>query len=411
MANGFFNDFQLITNHSTTYLIPRCGACGLFERCKSPKMPIYGEGREGVLIVGESPVAIEDAKGRPFIGKSGEFLRDKLSKIDVNLDKDCWATNSLICRPTTSLGKNYNPTFKEVDYCRPNLISTIQKLQPKTIILLGDKAVYSLIGHVWKEDPGAIGRWVGWRIPLQKYNCWICPTWHPSFILRTDDRGKGVNPVLDKLFLCHLEKAFHLKKVPWKSVPDWHKKIFVELDPQKAASSISNKITSKNIPTAIDYEANVLKPDCKEAAIYSCALSNGEFTISYPWVSDAITATKEFLVSPIPKIAANMKYEDRFTNAVLGVKINNWKFDTMLAAHTLDNRAKVSGLKFQAFVRLGQQSWDDHIKPYFQSKNANSLNRIHQIPLPDLLLYGGLDALLEWKLAMKQSQELGIEWN
>jgi hypothetical protein len=108
----------------------------------------------------------------------------------------------------------------------------------------------------------------------------------------------------------------------------------------------------------------------------------------------------------IPKIAANAKFEERWTRKTFGHGINKWDFDTMLAAHLLDNKPGVCGLKFQAFVKLGQESYNDHIEPYLKADGSNEENRIKEIAIKELLIYNGLDSLLEWKLAKIQKREI-----
>jgi hypothetical protein len=80
----------------------------------------------------------------------------------------------------------------------------------------------------------------------------------------------------------------------------------------------------------------------------------------------------------------------------------------MLAAHVLDNRSDTKSLKFQAFVLLGQESYDDAIKPYLKSKGSNDKNRITELDLEAVLRYCGMDAILEWHVAMKQAKKLGV---
>ena len=76
-------------------------------------------------------------------------------------------------------------------------------------------------------------------------------------------------------------------------------------------------------------------------------------------------------------------------------------------AHTLDNRRAISGLKFQSFVRLGLESYNDHIEPYLKSKGNKRANQIlKQISLHDLLFYCATDSLLEWLIAQIQMKEL-----
>src|SRR5260370_12137758 len=153
----------------------------------------------------------------------------------------------------------------------------------------------------------------------------------------------------------------------------------------------------------------MLKTDSNRARIVSCAVSDGETTISYPWHGKAITATKELLLSPVPKIMHNGKFELRWTMKEFGHGINNMRWDSMIAAHTLDNRMGINGLDFQAFVLLGQPEWDSHISPFFKSSSPNVENKIKHVPLPSLLPYGGMDALLEWKIAHIQAKQMGEE--
>jgi len=176
----FFDAAPAVTARKREYLVPQCGACKLYLNCRSPKMEIDGDGKKGILIVGESPGVLEDSEGRPFIGPSGRLLEDALEKCGVSLRRDCYITNALRCHPFKN--KIENP--KSIDYCRPFLIRALNELKPTIVILTGKTPVESLIGWLWREDVGSIGRWLGWRIPSQKLNAWIAPTWHPSYLLR-----------------------------------------------------------------------------------------------------------------------------------------------------------------------------------------------------------------------------------
>lgn len=97
-----------------------------------------------------------------------------------------------------------------------------------------------------------------------------------------------------------------------------------------------------------------------------------------------------------------MKFEERWTVAKLGCKVRGWHWDTMLAAHILDNRSGITSLKFQAFVHLGISDYDSHISPFLYSKHPNETNRIDQVDDKSLLLYNGLDSLLEYLIMKKQ---------
>jgi hypothetical protein len=111
------------------------------------------------------------------------------------------------------------------------------------------------------------------------------------------------------------------------------------------------------------------------------------------------------------KIAANMKFEEIWSREILKIRVANWLWDSMLAAHNLDNRQEITGLKFQAYVNYGIIDYDSHIKPFLQSKeenNGNAFNRIHEVDLFDLLTYCGIDSMLEYRLAFDQMKLMGI---
>lgn len=280
-------------------LLPLCGQCGLWQHCNSPYMKPSGEGKRKVLIVAEAPGEYEDQRGIQLVGNTGMELISMLYEFKVNMRRDCWLTNSLICRPTNEQGFNRPPTKEEISYCRPNLIKTIQQLQPEVIIPIGKYAVESLIDYAWK--PGMveeIGTWVGWDIPCQKLNCWICPTYHPSYLLRKKE------PAVRLHMLKHLEQAFQHTSRPWEQLPDYDGMVKVEMNPRKVAIAIRD-FQAQGKPVAFDYETTTLKPDGPHAAILCCSVSDGLVSVAFPWLGEAVVAMSELLKSDVPKIAAN----------------------------------------------------------------------------------------------------------
>lgn len=373
---------------------PRCGRCKLGRNCHSPKMPHTGNGRLDILVVAEAPGRNEDEQGTQLIGESGQLLRDHLVSMNVDLDRDCWKTNAVVCFP------HRTPTDNEIECCRPNLLKTIKQLKPKVIVLLGGVAVKSLIGRLWRQNTGGIARWAGWRIPCQKLNAWICPTYHPAYLLRENNQTLGL------WFGEHLRRAFELKDRPWKKVPDFTEQVTRVLKPLDLIDSF---VGTDYPPIAFDYETTHLKPDAEDARIWTCAISDGERTIAYPWTESSAEATERLLLSNVPKIGANIKFEQRWTKRVFGHGVRNWRWDTMLASHALDHREGITSVKFQAFVQLGQPSYDDHMRPYLEAKVPGQANRIKEANLQDVLMYNGLDALLEWKIAHRQMKQMGVE--
>lgn len=409
MPQGFFSESVWLRNKEPLSLVPLCGKCGLDKQCNSPKMPVSGAGRRRILIVAEAPGENEDDKGIQLVGNAGNELIRILHKIGINMRKDCWLTNALICRPKDADGKNRKPTNHEIDYCRPNLARTIQEYQPDIIVPLGEPAVRSLIPLAWKEgEVDDITTWVGWQIPCHKLNTWICPTYHPSFLLRGDDDSRDPNPVKELLVTKHLRAMETLSGKPYpEGPPDYKSKVSICHDVDRAAATVATMMAFGR-PLAFDYETTMLKPDSDAAAILCCSVSDGNTSVAFPWRGSVIEQMKIFFRSSVPKIAANIRFEDRWTRKKVGVIVRNWFWDTVLGAHWMDPRGGICSLKFQGFVQLGVEDYDSHIDPMKKGKGGggNALNRMKEVDINDMLLYCGLDSLYEWIIAHKQREHL-----
>jgi uracil-DNA glycosylase family 4 len=395
--NGFFQQSEL-QRRTPLPLLPRCGACKLnVDGCVTSKMCVSGEGRKQILIVGEIASVRDDQQGRQFTGKR---LNETLRKFGLEMRRDCWLTNAVICR-----SRKAGP--KHVDHCRPNLVNAIKELKPEKIILLGKLAVRSLIGWLWKEDVGAFDRWIGWRIPNQRLNAWICPTFHPSYVdrLLDDRKGRPKPSVAPLMFERHLEDALRVEGRPWKTVPDFKRMIRVEMNPDVAARAI-RRMQESSDGVSFDYETDRLKPDHDDARIVCCSVANEELSVAYPWTGAAIDATKELLTSGVPKDGWNVQMEDRWTRKKLGVKVRNWRWDGMIGAHIEDCRRGISGLKFQAFVHLGLESYDDAIKPFLKANGGNERNNVHKVKTEQLLEYCAMDSLTEHMLCKGQRERM-----
>lgn len=404
MLKGFFKVKQKQPSTKRVSLLPGCGACGLYKQCESPKMEPTGRGERGVLIVAEAPGKTEDEQGVQLVGQAGKFLRKRLDQIDIDLDRDCWKTNALTCRPP----KNRKPTSAEIEHCRPNLLAAIKQLKPRVIVPMGDAACRSVLGHLWQEDIGRLERWVGFQIPNQRPNVWICPTWHPSHVMRQEKDQEG--PVLDLWFRRHLQAAFELEGRPWPECQDWERDVEI-VSSEVAADKLCELCDLDVGAVAFDYETSTLKPDCPGAEIVTASVCWGrerpEQCFAYPFRGAAVEATGRFLRSRMPKVAANMKFEDRWTRKQFGHRVRNWVHDTMLFGHFMDNRQGICSLSFQAFVHLGLPRYDLHIKPFLKSPGSRTVNKIGELDKRELLLYNGLDSAVEFRLAVRQLRMIG----
>jgi uracil-DNA glycosylase family 4 len=358
---------------------------------------VFGKGELGILVVAEAPGAEDDDAGTPFVGKAGRYLRRCLSDLGVNLDRDCWQTNSLICRPPD----NRAPTEDEIDYCRPNLRKVIDTLQPRHILTFGRAACVSVLAPYWKDGQfGPLLRWVGWPIPLQAGNCWVTPNFHPNYVLQCADESDG--PLVELWFKRYLARHIALQGRPWETVPNYEKQVRIVMDPEQAARWIYQKLETDGA-FSFDYETDRLKPDAADAEVVTCSICwEGKETIAFPWCGAAIPAVGDFTSSQHFKIGANNAFEDRWTMKYFGHPVENFRWDVVLKAHHLDNREGITSVKFQALVTLGQPDWSYTLEPYLDGVGGNGRNKIRDADLRSLLLYNGMDSVIQYGIALKQ---------
>ncbi|MCB0041317.1 MAG: uracil-DNA glycosylase [Caldilinea sp.] len=106
-------------------------------------MPALAEGRtqavpgEGnlntvVMFVGEGPGFDEDRQGRPFVGRSGQYLTETLERLGI-ARSDVYITNVVKCRPP----KNRDPQPAELEACADYLEQQVAIINPRIIVTLG----------------------------------------------------------------------------------------------------------------------------------------------------------------------------------------------------------------------------------------------------------------------------------
>ena len=397
---SFFNSAAWTGDKSADPRLPQCGRCGLSKRCISPKMQPTGQGKRSILIVAEAPGKEEDAIGIQLVGKSGQLVRRVLAKLGTDLDH-CHKTNAVICRPPDNQMDD-----KFIDCCRPNLLATIRDLRPRVIVLMGGASVKSLLAL---EVPGfsfRVSTWAGWTIPLHKRSAWVCPTYHPAYLLRSED------PVLERLFEDHLRSALALESRPLDgpTLEDLESRV-EPITSARLARLRLRDLLRKSGRLAFDFETTGLKPDHPEHRIVSCGFClEGEDTFAL-MLDDLYVhklVARVMRKRSLRKVGANIKFEERWSRAKLGTPVAGWYWDGMVAAHVLDNRPGITSVKFQSFVRFGIPDYAAGVKPYLQSTDERGFNTIDRCPTSDLLTYNGLDAVLEFMIMEQQREAMGV---
>lgn len=410
---GFFSTEE-VTSSQPLQRLSGCGACKLYRDCNSPRMEAHGEGRKGILIIAEAPGSKEDKEGVQMIGEAGQYLRRRLRARGIDLDRDCIKINAISCHPGTEKGGTKTPTPFEIECCRPRVWKVIEEVKPHIIILLGTSAVQSFLQHRWKKDLGGIDKWRGWTIPDRDVQAWVCPMVHPSYVLWNEK-----NPAVETAFNNDLSRALRLLDKPFPQFMSETSCVEI-IEDRRQLESILNNIEAFKIPFAFDYEATGLKPHAEGHRIVTMSIAMGEnqaIAFDMPGGGRLRQLLRDIMADGrILKMAHGIKFEDNWTNIRLPSPVNGWHWCSMLAAHVLDNRSGITGLKFQTYIRFGLLDYSSHISPYLESSEeekkkygGNGFNRIFECPRKDLLIYNGIDSLVEFRLAIKQMEELNYD--
>lgn len=100
-----------------------------------------------LMIVGESPAHNEVEQGKPFVGFSGQFVRNKLSLYKfLKRGWSVYITNAVKIANFDSDNRNVNPTDREIDEWRNIVIKEIVAYNPAAVLMLGHSAIYSVTG-------------------------------------------------------------------------------------------------------------------------------------------------------------------------------------------------------------------------------------------------------------------------
>lgn len=154
------------------------------ELKKSASNLVFSDGNKDakIMIIGEGPGAQEDIAGTPFIGRAGKLLDKMLDSIQLSR-KTVYISNVVNYRPP----ENRRPTDDEVARYLPYLISHIEIINPKIVLLLGSTALNSIIGN---DEVISVARGKWNQIQIGSIKPWIIASFHPAFLMRQPQQKK-----------------------------------------------------------------------------------------------------------------------------------------------------------------------------------------------------------------------------
>lgn len=150
---------------------------------------VMGEGslNPKIYFLGEAPGRVEDETGRPFVGRSGKFLREQISKSGLK-EKDVYITSVVRFRPP----KNRTPTPVEVAAYEKYVNRELEIIQPKIIVTLGAVSLRKFTKESITASHGKLMdvEWFGRKFQL-------FPLFHPAAALR----NPKIKQILQKDFV------------------------------------------------------------------------------------------------------------------------------------------------------------------------------------------------------------------
>jgi len=167
-----------------------CHRCAELVQSRHTTVPGQFPARARLLLVGEAPGADEDARGEPFVGRSGRLLDSILA--GAGLDRAQVAVANVVkCRPPA----NRTPRASEVAACRPFLQRQVVLADPDLVVCLGGTATQWFFGRTARLTTlrGKVHAVAGRH---------LMATYHPSAALRFGPRGEPMRALQEDLVVA-----------------------------------------------------------------------------------------------------------------------------------------------------------------------------------------------------------------
>ena len=169
-------------------LFDTCQNCKACDLHKPRHSVVVGSGTvpNPLMFIGEGPGQDEDEQGLPFVGRAGQLLTKILDSVGIDRNKDCYIANIVKCRPP----KNRTPFSTEVEACQSYLIRQIQLVKPRVLVVLGSPSLKTVLGPQYTISK-VRGHWYKRSVAYMSDPLYIMPLFHPSYLLRNQDRAPG----------------------------------------------------------------------------------------------------------------------------------------------------------------------------------------------------------------------------
>jgi uracil-DNA glycosylase len=161
-----------------------CRRCELWEHATQA---VAGEGgaHARIMLVGEQPGDVEDRQGHPFVGPAGRLLREVIEEAGIS-PAEVFITNAVkhfYWEPRGKRRLHKRPESRHIIACSVWLDAEVVAIGPRVIVALGATALRAVTGA-----SASIAKMRG-RATQHASGAQIVASYHPSAILRADERG------------------------------------------------------------------------------------------------------------------------------------------------------------------------------------------------------------------------------
>jgi uracil-DNA glycosylase family 4 len=368
-----------------------CSGCYLFG---SRQVVYEGNKNASVVILGESPGQTEIMQNRPFVGRAGKELDIGLEKAEI-IRADCFIANSARCMISRDTKKSQKAIKNILEHCRCNVDIVMKTIKPKAVIVLGDIALRQL------TKLRGITKHHGTIFWNEEYSCWVCPTYHPSYVMQY----KQWEPLFFKdliKFKTFFDNGFQIKDEMGLDFKEYDsiREIFTSdqvavaldtetqglnwLDPNNLLLSYSFCFINSNLYNPIFSMGQVLfYEQCDDKPLFYVDVIRkvgkkkekaSQGVISSSYFKAKLDELRWLLESPIKKYLMNGNFDLHFFGALFRrageilPKVNNYIMDVQAAAHIIDetvyNRNSLESLR-RSFTNF-TSNYDEEFKSKIQ---------------------------------------------
>jgi uracil-DNA glycosylase family 4 len=410
-----------------------CTDCGL---SRFRKNVIISEGPldAKIVLVGEGPGLEENDTGKPFVGPAGRELTKILFKAGIDRSS-IFMTNVVRCIAKAPPPKNVRPpSDEEIAACNKYLEKELETIKPTIIVPMGNVALKAVMG----SKGASITKYRGREIWSDKYNCKIMPVFHPAGILRQMSQEaitvedfirikeaskfremtkheEGTYVTIDTLDLfdqfvskitTQPEFSFDIETTGLNWQKDkvilisftWKERTatIVPLIKYKPREEEYTELKIKKVKQKIDGKSVTVEKEVPVTGIRVIDEYEDFWGDKQAYVLEKL---KEVLGNQAEKIAHNGKFDIKFL-IQLGLPVNNFTFDTMLAHYLLDENAiGRHGLKDCALSYTDMGAYDEALDLWFKERHISDEKKNYaQLPTELLYKYAGADTDCTFRL-------------